>query len=598
MGKENSQNMQKEWFELQDYIRQKADKQVWVPLRCSRSLIKEGELGYQGFKEEYFGSTSILIKEQDVEKAKELEWMDVGLSRSHKGNPYEEEYQPASHFEHNGVVGEHLVISHEIGGDYCNNWYISPDLLTTLELVKEGDSWLAYNRGYEEVIKLHKNKNGCVDEILIRLSYLKDYLCVRKRVLMLFSYRSRAAIADRELSVDWELEEITTIEKGLRWGGRMYPIHEGSSHRYGEKMAILHIGRTNIDFDDDVPEYPFSSNEENTKSKSWTRGYDGKKLFRIEGEVWKSDFVLPSQKSSIILDSEDTTDEYSYITKADGSKDAAKKLINSGKYLWFRPDVVNSILSNRDTTLSWYTQNTGDIGFNRHGLVHFGVNKIGMITVYAKDVCLLPDWQQKIWHSYNISPDGKVSAELLMSQQEAQPASTLPAEKFFKIELEKLNNNFKRLHNEKLNKNDKINDILKNIHRFVAVPKDGLFVLAKNIARVTADSFDGVLLKKVLGNKEDCKELGTLSLMRKLISTKVLENIAEEIMTALDASYLLRINDAHIPSKEKTETALVALKITSEMNNVERGRILIHECTTCLATINQILNKQNHESKK
>ncbi|MDZ7611660.1 MAG: hypothetical protein U5L10_02760 [Candidatus Moranbacteria bacterium] len=590
--------MQKEWFELQDYIRQKADKQVWVPLRCSRSLIKEGELGYQGFKEEYFGLTSILIKKQDIEKAKELEWIDVGLLRSHKGNPYEEEYQPASHFEHNGIVGEHLVISHEIGGDYCNNWHISPDLLTTLELVQEGGSWLAYNRGHEEVIKLHKNNKGCVDEILIRLSYLKDYLCVRKRVLMLSSYRSRVEIADSELGVDWELEKITTIEKGLRWGGRMYPIHEGSSHRYGEKMAILHVGRTNIDFDNDVPEYPFSSNEENTKSKSWTSGFDGRKLFRIEGEVWKSDFVFPSQKSSIILDDEDTTDEYSYITKADGSKESAKKLIDSGKYLWFKPYVVNSILSNRDTTLSWYTRDTGSVGFNRHGLVHFGVNKIGIITVYAKDICLLPDWQQKIWHSYNISPDGKVSAELLMSQQEAQPASTLPPEEFFKSELEKLNDNFKRLYNEKLIKNDNINEILKNIHRFVAVPKNGLFVLAKDITRVTADTFNRVLLKKILGNKKGYKKLGTLLLMRKLISTKVSEDIAEEIMTALDASYLLRINDAHIPSTEKTEEALIALKITSEMSNIEKGRILIHECTSCLATINNILNEQKFKSKK
>ncbi|MEA3272627.1 MAG: hypothetical protein U9P90_03080 [Patescibacteria group bacterium] len=590
--------MQKEWFELQDYIKEKADSQVWVPLRCSRNLIKEGEFGYRGFKKEYFGLTSILIKEQDIEKAKELEWMDVGLSRSHKGNPYEEEYQPASHFEHNGIVGEHLVISHEIGGAYCNNWYISPDLLTTLELVQEGYGWLAYNRGYEEVIKLHKNNNGYVDEILIKLPYLKDYLCVRNRVLMLSSYRSRVEISDIELSVDWELEKITTIEKGLQWGGRMYPIHEGSSYRYGEKMAILHVGRTNVDFDNDVPEYPFSSNEENTESKSWTRGFDGKKLFRIEGEVWKSDFVFPSQKSSIILDSEDTTDKYSYITKADGCKETAKKLIDSGKYLWFRPDVVNSILSNRDTTLSWYTRDTGGIGFNRYGLVHFGVNKIGMITVYVKDICLLPDWQQKIWHSYNISPDGKVSVELLMSQQEAKPANTLPPEKFFKNELERLNDNFKRLYNEKLFKDDKIDDILKKIHRFVAVPEEGLFVLAKDIARVSADSFDRTLLKKILGNNKDYQKLGTLSLMKKLISTIISEDIAEKSMTALDASYLLRINDAHIPSKEKTEAALTALKITSEMNNVEKGRILIHECTSCLATINHILSEQSIEFKK
>ncbi len=218
--------MGKEWFELKDYIAQKSDKQVWVPLRCSRKYINEGEVGYLGFKEEYFGSTSILIKKEDVEKAKELEWMDVGLFRGHKGNPYEEEYKPASYFEHNEIIGENLIIAHEIGGNHCDNWYISPDLLSTLELVQENNSWLAYNRGYEEVIKLHKNQNGCVDEILIKLPYLKDYLAVRDRVLMLSSYRSRTEIVEKELRVDWEIEKIISLEKGIKWSGRIWPIHE------------------------------------------------------------------------------------------------------------------------------------------------------------------------------------------------------------------------------------------------------------------------------------------------------------------------------------------------------------------------------------
>jgi hypothetical protein len=62
--------------------------------------------------------------------------------------------------------------------------------------------------------------------------------------------------------------------------------------------------------------------------------------------------------------------------------------------------------------------------------VHFGINSRGLVNVYAKDIALLPDWQQKIWAGYNIGPDGKVSEELLASQAEAQPADTQAPEVF------------------------------------------------------------------------------------------------------------------------------------------------------------------------
>ena len=540
--------MKKEWFELKDYTKQEIDKQVWVPLRCSRKYINEGKIGYLGFKEEFLGATSILVKKEDIEKAKDLEWMDVGLMRSHKGNPYEDEYKSAFYFEEDGVIGENLIIAHEIGGEHCNNWYISPDLLSTLELTQEKDSWLAYNRGYEEVIKLHKNQNGCVDEILIRSSYLKDYLCVRDRALMVSSYKSRTEILEEEPEVDWELEKIINVESGTKWSGRMCAIHEGGP-RFGEEIAILHVGRTNVNFEEDVPEFPFSHNEKGIKSESWVKKFKGKKLYRIEGEVWKNDFVYPLVKSTIILDDRDNSEEYLYVADASGTKENSKKLIDSGKYLWFKPELVEAVLAHRGANLSWYTQDTGAISFSRGDSVRFGVNKIGLITVYAKDVVLLPDWQQKIWLAYNVSPDGKVSAELLVSQQEAVPAKTLPPEEHFGIELKKINARYKELYGEKLIKYEKIDDILKNIHRFVAVRKNGLFILAKDISRLTADSFDVSVVRKALGNKPENKNLGALKLMEKILSTRVSEKLAKKIMAPLFHSYDLRIADSHYRHK-------------------------------------------------
>jgi hypothetical protein len=52
------------------------------------------------------------------------------------------------------------------------------------------------------------------------------------------------------------------------------------------------------------------------------------------------------------------------------------------------------ILSVRGGNLQWYTAQTGAVGFLQSGRVHFGINTLGLINVYAKDIALLPDWLQ------------------------------------------------------------------------------------------------------------------------------------------------------------------------------------------------------------
>ena len=106
--------------------------------------------------------------------------------------------------------------------------------------------------------------------------------------------------------------------------------------------------------------------------------------------------------------------------------------------------------------------------------MHFGINSLGFVNVYAKDIALLPEWQQKIWSGYNISPEGKVSEELLASQVKAEPAKTQAPEDFLAEGLAMLDH----LAHEKLaitliRQHEQIPELLVRAHRFELLTKKG-----------------------------------------------------------------------------------------------------------------------------
>jgi hypothetical protein len=112
--------------------------------------------------------------------------------------------------------------------------------------------------------------------------------------------------------------------------------------------------------------------------------------------------------------------------------------------------------------------------------VHFGVNTLGLINVYAKDIALLPEWQQKVWSGYNVSPEGKISEELLASQMKADPANTHAPEEFLAKGLSRLNDLAKaKLGITIIRQHDQIPDLIAHAHRFRATDKEGLFALSR-----------------------------------------------------------------------------------------------------------------------
>jgi len=135
-----------------------------------------------------------------------------------------------------------------------------------------------------------------------------------------------------------------------------------------------------------------------------------------------------------------------FITDAEGKRENKDSLKDGGRWLWFRPDVIMALVHRRGGSLGWYTRNTGSVSCSPDYGVRFGINKLGLVNVYAKDIALLPEWQQRIWAAYNVGPEGGVSEELLDSQVKAVPAKTQAPEAFLQSGIDLIN----KLSREKL----------------------------------------------------------------------------------------------------------------------------------------------------
>ena len=77
--------MNQEWFEMPDIRRKIFNISVWIPLRAIIHNERNGKYGYEGYKEDFFGSGSIAVPTKDLGLAKKLGWMDIGISHQHSG---------------------------------------------------------------------------------------------------------------------------------------------------------------------------------------------------------------------------------------------------------------------------------------------------------------------------------------------------------------------------------------------------------------------------------------------------------------------------------------------------------------------------------
>ena len=118
--------LSQDWFEMRDIRKRNFSKSVWIPLRAVRHNVSEGKYGYEGYREDFFGTGSIAVPIKDIEEAKKLGWMDVGISHQHCGCVENGSYVPADVYK--DYRGEfqaiHLVLEQASHDESPHIWHL------------------------------------------------------------------------------------------------------------------------------------------------------------------------------------------------------------------------------------------------------------------------------------------------------------------------------------------------------------------------------------------------------------------------------------------------------------------------------------------
>ena len=572
--------MDQGWFEMKDIRRRNLAAAVWIPLRAARAFERVGKYGFVGFRDDWFGAASLAVPVDNRSDALTLGWDAIGVRHNHAGCVDSGRYVPADIYEdfHGRCVGVHLVLDQRACGSERSEWHLHQDFVITLGLAREDDTWVRPDEDYIEVAHLIRASDGSAALLEVRASHLRDYLCARSMGLVVNSYRERSEIIEDASHVSWTADHVEEKGESDRWGGRKIAIHEGGEP-YGESMHVTHVSRTDVNPEDDVPVLGLPT-DANLQSSSWTKQFHGRKLYRILGELWRTEWLEPASQSPIVRDDK-LPASVSFIVDAEGKQATADELVESGRWLWFRPKVVPALIDRRGGSLRWYTQNTGAVACSRGYEVHFGINAIGLVNTYAKDVALLPEWQQRVWVAHNVNPEGKLSEELKASHVDATPASTQAPEAFLKEGLERL----QTIAQEKLEitlrrQHDYVAALIPCIHRFRATDRKGLFALAKDLARITADDIDEKQLQTIVAPPKG-KCWRSLKSLEKVLATKIDQADARAILRPLVGVYELRLADAHLPSDD-VDDSMHMIGIDDASPFVTQGYQLIHAAVAAI----------------
>jgi hypothetical protein len=385
----------------------------------------------------------------------------------------------------------------------------------------------------------------------------------------------------------WPKEGLIQDQPHDRFEARVFEV-DGDGGPAGGEVAVFEAWRTDVDPEEDVPVFG-PENDSNTAGRSSSFKRRGPVFSRAEGELWREEWIEPRDSSERVR-GDDPLEPVFYVIDAAGTRESGLKLNDQdiGRYLWFDARVIPVLANRRGGGLRWYTADTGSVWCSPDDAVHFGVNGLGLINVYAYDVARLAQWQQRIWASHNVAPDGAVSAELLDAQMRTRPARTRAPEADLRSAMNELDATFKSSLGAPLFiVHEASEEIFRSAHRFRAADKDGIFALAKDVARLTADRIDvGVLQKIVVPPKGE--KWGSLKSLEKLLATRLPPDEARAMVAPLVGIYELRLRDAHLPSSEINEAFALA-NVDPAARPLEQGRQLLESAVSALRAIFEAL---------
>lgn len=561
------------WILQVSEIRRPFSRATWVPLRASLNDEKGNvkEVGYIG---DVFACGSVAFPDKHRELAEGLSWSEIGIGHTVVPYAYSDgHYSPIDEYQYNDKepIGINLVFEHPqpvVGG---RPWILNPDLVVALRLIKEGPNWVRPEEDFVVVAREMVDSDGSHRLIEIKREYLMDYLAARGLSLRLSYYRQRVEnVADLKDSPYAGLSEIQEQREGGRYELRIKELNSV----FGGSWASFRMWRTDVDEEEDAPVMGPETNDNiaSESARGHRSGYPG---VRVEGEFWRDEWIEHQEKSTRVRGDEDKNLPH-FIVDTDGSRKFSAELNNEdiGRWLWFRPSVVNELLSHRGFSLAWYTAETGAIKSTSGYSTHFGINASELITVYAYDIAKLPAWEQFLWAASNVAPEGKVCAELLASQVKAQPAGTHAVEEMLFGCMRLLEAEFRKTFDVSLFSHE-IDDAtsMQHISRFSSKDQASLLRLAKELVRVFSDRLDVRSLRK-LSNHADKDKLGSNKLLQSILAQKAGEERAREVFAAIAGAYDMRLGDAH-PTSSKIGEALKLAGIDTTASHLRQGEQLI-----------------------
>lgn len=532
--------IEQSWFDMEDLKRPRISTASWIPLRASQ-VMRQGELWHPGCVDEYFGAISVIMSVENRNRAMEISWNDV--NKDHHGPWVEgEQYFPSGIFIDYGsdARGNFSVLMQRQAEVGEMEWLLDQDIVLALELIREGDSWICPNEDFEEIARLRRTEDGRPVLLEIRAEQFRDYLCARSSGLAVITYRSRRAVFDYRPQLTWDSDSFSRDLDHGQWQG----------------------------FAQDIDDSGFSSgNSEDVNTM-------------VSGELSRNEWVEPASRSPRIRRDE-VESTVGFILESDGTTGTGSEFRSSIRWLWFRPQVVLEVMRRRGGSLVWSTADTGAIGLSSHSPLHFGINPLGLINIFAKDIAFIPERVQKLWASQNVTPDGGVSRELFASQMEVNPARTVAPEQRFAEALKSVDENAKQAFGSPLFRpHASEEEILTQVNRFQCVEPSGLYRLCKEITRMVADRVDIGLLQTLQPAAD--KKLRSLKLIETLLSSGGLDG--RTIVGPLFGAFELRTADAHLPPSD-LEDALNLLGVNDTMNDVQKGKVIIQTASQSLEAI-------------
>lgn len=561
------------------------ERSSWITL-YEHTIIWNDYAKYSENSEEYCNLTyAVAFPLNRIEDVfSQIDWTDVNKSLWTAVFDEESNYHPIDEFLFESIKGVRLVYNINSDETGNNRVEINPDLPFALHLLPKGDSeWISPNQWNTTLIKTEKVDGSY--RILIQTHALKDYLCARGMFLLNYCYSSLTRYSNKK---EEDIEQHAT-RTGNTWLSEIksnFMVEKGTNMPATLNFLVTKVGHKEL-YDDDVPVMRIGDCED-VQSYTVERKAECS-LFRIMDEYWKKSILKPSSKSHIVRrDPSDSNTEF--VVSSDGRRANVSELVNVHGWLWFEPEIINDYLKINPKGLCFYTHDTGRIiSSSTYDLIRFGINKDGLINVYAKDIAGLTEFAQRKWFARNVNPSGGVSSELQMAQVKAQPAETMAPEEYIKLILPEIDKEFSSRFSFDLFRIE--DSSFTGINRFVAL--DDVCRLAKNVTVGVIEAIDSKTIKIVFNYNDDEKKLGSLKTLEKLLARFVLEKDAERIMSPLFAVYDLRLSDSHSIDQERINRAyeLLGISATTDLP-IFQGTILLEKVAWALSCVYEIISSE------